>query len=288
MRRRAKTSSIRRRLAAGAAVAAVAAALVVSCTVGDPSSTPRPTATASPTAPPTATAAPAPAAGGCYLLDYEAALKSTTTEEPVACDQEHTVRTFFVGQANAYVDGHLLAVDSARVQKQSATQCPQRFASYVGGSDEERRLSMLSVVWFGPTLAQSDEGQSWFRCDVIALATTGQLAPLTGKLEGILSKPEGRTRWGRCATAKPGSAGATHVLCSTNDAWRAVATVDVTGGPGGAFPGAKAARKAGTQCEDRVRAQAKDPLTFTWGYEPPSEAQWQTGQRYGFCWAPKS
>lgn len=272
-----------------AAVTVLIAILLASCS-GE--GTPKPSSIPTPTAPPlpTASAAPLPSAHGCYLLGYEAALAPTSAADPVECSKQHTDRTFFVGRPSNVVNGHLLAVDSNRVARQMATECPRRFASYVGGSTEQRRLSMLSVVWFGPTLEQSDEGQSWFRCDAIALASAGKLAPLTGKLVKVLDSETGRLRWGRCANGKPGTKGAVQVLCSTTGSrsgtWRAVATVGVAARAKGAWPGSKQAAAAGSGCEDRVRDLAADPLTFTWGYEPPTEAQWKRGQHYGFCWSP--
>ena len=249
--------------------------------------TPKAAPTATPTPPPTASAAPTPPARGCYNLTYAEALAATSDAKPVDCSQAHTVRTFYVGQADTLTaGGHLLAIDAEKVRQQMATTCPQRFASYVGGSTEERRLSMLSRVWFGPTLKESDAGQSWLRCDVIALASDGKLARLGGTLEKVLDTADGRARWGRCATAKPGTRNAHQVICSTDDAWRAVATVDVRAAAKGAFPGPKAADAAGAACEDKVRAHASDKLSFTWGWTPPMKAQWDAGQHYGFCWAP--
>jgi hypothetical protein len=282
--------------AAGASLAVLTvlvAILLASCSGGSPSK-PSSEATGTTTPLPTATAAPLPPDQACYLLAYDDALAPTSSATPVDCNAEHTDRTFFVGRPDNVVDGHLLAIDSARVTRQMATECPRRFAAYVGGSPEQRRLSMLSVVWFGPTLKQSDQGESWFRCDAIALASEGKLAPLTGKLAGVLNREAGRTRWGRCATGKPGAPGAVQVLCSTsgpgNHTWRAVATVDVPArkarGTTGAWPGPKKAAAAGARCEDLVREHAQDPLSFTWGYEPPTETQWTAGQHYGFCWSP--
>jgi hypothetical protein len=264
---------------------AAALAFTSACTDGSPEESASPSA--SPTPPPTATAAPAPKNRACYDLLYDAALAPTSSAAPVSCDQPHTVRTYFVGEAaTVTAGGHLLAIDSDRVRDQMASECPRRFAEYVGGSREQRRLSMLSPVWFGPTLEESDEGASWIRCDVIALASEGKLARLTGRLEHVLDKASGRDRWGRCATAKPGSKAAHQTVCSANDAWRAVATLDVKPGRKGAFPGARQARDAGAACEDRVRDRAEDPLSFSWGWTPPTKAQWSAGQRYGFCWAP--
>jgi hypothetical protein len=270
-----------RRLLIAPVLASVLA--LAGCSGEAPKAAPTPT----PTPPPTATAAPSPAPRGCYNLTYDAALAATSDARPVECSTPHTVRTFHLGSASTVTaSGHLLAIDSGRVRQQIATECPRRFASYVGGSSEERRLSMLAPVWFGPTLQQSDDGQSWLRCDVLALAAEGKLARLGGKLDRILDKAEGRERWGRCATAKPGTRGAHQVICSTNAAWRAVATVDVKPAAKGALPPAKSLKETGRRCEDRVRDRAKDPLTFTWGWTPPTAAQWAAGQRYGFCWAP--
>ncbi len=63
-----------------------------------------------------------------------------------------------------------VAVDSAAVQRKLATTCPRRLAAFVGGSAQTRDLSRFNVVWFSPTLAQSDAGADWFRCDVMAFA----------------------------------------------------------------------------------------------------------------------
>lgn len=259
-------------------VLATTALLLATAACTDTAPEAKPSAT--PTPPPTAIPAPQPPVNACYDLRYSAAIAPTSDAKPVPCRTPHTVRTYFVGQAaTVTADGHLLAVDSAKVRAQMARECPRRFAAYVGGSGEQRRLSMLSPTWFGPTLEESDAGQSWFRCDVIALAAEGRLAQLGGNLRKVLDKEAGRERWGRCATAKPGSRGAHQVICSARSSWRAVATLDVKD--------LKKARAAGGACEDRVRDLADDKLSFTWGWTPPTPAQWRAGQRYGFCWAPK-
>lgn len=265
---------------------AVAALLVATTACEDTAPEAAPSAT--PTPPPTASPAPQPPANGCYVLRYADAIAATSDARPVPCRQPHTVQTFFVGPAATLTSsGHLLAIDSAKVRRQMATECPRRFAAYVGGSVEQRRLSMLSATWFGPTLEESDAGQSWLRCDVIALAAEGRLAQLGGTLKKVLDSEPGRDRWGRCATAKPGSKNAHQVICSARSSWRAVATLDVRGAARGAFPGPRNTGAAGSACEDRVRDLADDKLSFTWGWTPPTRAQWRAGQHYGFCWAPK-
>lgn len=254
---------------------------------GDDEATNEPTSQAPVVRTEPAKPAPRPAVGRCYRLTLDQAIAPTTEAKPTGCTQRHTARTFFVGTLDTVVDGHLLAVDSARVDRQVEATCLQRFAAYVGGSAEDRRLSMLRTAWFSPTLDQSDEGQSWLRCDVIALETSGRLATLSGPTAGVLDSSEGQARWGRCATGKPGTKGSEHVVCSRNDAWRAIASVAVPAGRGGAWPGEAAARGAGDGCESRVRSLADDPLSFSWGYEWPTRRQWASGQHHGYCWAPR-
>ena len=55
--------------------------------------------------------------------------------------------TFAVGPLDAVVDGHLLAVDSARVRGQVAQTCPERFAAFVGGTAEDQRPKLLETTW---------------------------------------------------------------------------------------------------------------------------------------------
>jgi len=115
----------------------------------------------------TAPAPPAPpAVGACYDLSFEAAVAPTTEDEPIGCDQPHTSETVAVGTIDAVVDGHLLAVDSEHVQSQVASACPKLLIEYVGGTPRNLRLSMIRPTWYTPTVEQSDEGASWFRCEI--------------------------------------------------------------------------------------------------------------------------
>ncbi|MGD9961404.1 septum formation family protein [Nocardioides sp.] len=271
--------------------AAVALVLLAGCTGNTPdpapSSSPSPSPSAdvpSPTASP-ATAAPRPSTGACYALTYTEALESTSSVRPGKCKRPHTARTFFVGTVDAVVDGHLLAVDSARVQDAIAAACPQRLGRYLGGDQEARRLSMLRAIWFSPSIEQSDAGQNWFRCDVIALAGDQALARLGGDLKGVLDTSEAAD-FAMCGTADPESARFERVICSAPHTWEAVATVDADQKT---FPGPQKLRTDGkAACEDPARAVAPDPLTVTWSYEPPTLQQWRGGQHYGVCWVPSS
>lgn len=227
-------------------------------------------------------AAPAPKEGACYRLTFDQAVAPTAEDKSVSCRGSHTSQTFRVGQLDTVVDGHLLAVDSAYVRNQPVRECPRRLASYLGTTTSELRLSMLQAVWFTPTVAESDAGKDWYRCDVIALATGGRLAPLRGQLARALSSSEGRERYGVCARFEPGTKSFRRVLCTSATPWRAISSVNISGRK---YPGQEAAQAAGqTPCEDVARQRADDPLSFTWGYEWPTKAQWDAGQQYGVCW----
>jgi hypothetical protein len=249
----------------------------------EPEAEPSPTQTTSSTVLPAPTA-PRPHVGRCYAFTYDDAVASTTDVKPTSCKHDHTAVTYYVGTVDAVVDGHLLAIDSRRVREEIATRCPQRLARYLGGSKEDQRLSMFRAVWFSPTIEQSDDGQDWYRCDVIALARDEELAPLGRHLDGVLEGEGAADRYGMCGTSDPEKKSFQRVICSADHAWRAIATVDAKGRH---YPGARRLRADGkSACEDPARAVAPDPLTVTWSYEPPTREQWGAGQHYGICWVP--
>lgn len=239
----------------------------------------------SPSASPSAAARPPrPRTGSCYRLTYDQALAPTTGRKPVDCGGPHTATTYFVGELDTVVDGHLLAVDAARVQAQVAAECPRRLGAFLRATPAQLRLTTLRAVWFSPTLQQADGGQNWYRCDVIALARDGRLAPQIGKVAGVLATPAGRGRYGVCGTARPGEADFERVICSEPHGWRAIASYDVDGA---GYPGASALQAAAQDpCQAAAKAVAADPLDYQWGYDWPTRDQWATGQHYGLCWAP--
>ncbi|CAN5524836.1 hypothetical protein BH11ACT8_BH11ACT8_07180 [soil metagenome] len=245
------------------------------------SSTPtEPTATP----PPRATPAPRPAADACYDLTYDEAVAPTASMKTVPCKRRHSAQTYFVGEVANVVDGHLLAVDSDRVQQHVAASCPAKLAAAVGGSRDDVRLSMLRAVWFTPTVEQSDEGAAWYRCDVVALAGAEELADVRGSLEGILDTDAGRNTYGMCGTAGPDEPGFTRVPCGDEHSWRAFSVIDL---PGGRYPGRPAVTQAGeTPCQEAAADIADDPLDYEWGFEGPDAEQWAAGQTFVRCWAP--
>ena len=140
------------------------------------------------------------------------------------------------------------------------------------------------MVWFSPTLEEADAGARWYRCDLVAFGKGEELARQEGSVpRGVLSNG-GLARFGLCGTAAPGSDGFERVLCSLPHTWRAIATIELAGGED--YPGEAAVRSGGdSECQDLVRELEDFALTFTYGWEWPTKAQWRAGQRHGFCWA---
>ncbi|MCM0622263.1 septum formation family protein [Nocardioides bruguierae] len=230
-------------------------------------------------------AADRPRDGACYRLGYDAVVSPTNGARSVACRTRHTAQTFAVTTLDTVVDGHLLAVDADLVTSQGQDVCPARLVRYLGGGEEQWRLSMLRSVWFTPSLDEAAAGASWLRCDVV-LRSGSSLGRLGTDLEGVLSTQDGRDTYGMCGTAEPGTSSFSRVPCRENHSWRAISTVDVSGDDG-AYPGRAAARSAGqSTCEDAGRSAADDALDFQWGYEWPTAEQWDAGQTWGYCWAP--
>lgn len=271
---------------AAAAVITLAIALTA-CSGGDepdaaPTPTPTPTATATPTPPPAAVPARVPPDDACYDLSFRQAVSPTNGEDAVACRRAHTSQTYEVGQVDNVVGGHLLAIDSARVQSEVATTCPSTLGDLVGGSLEDQRLSMLRSVWFTPSLEQADKGAAWYRCDVVALAGAEDLVEVTGSLDGILDTTEGRDRFGMCGTASPSARGFERVPCSADHSWRAFSVIALDEGD---YPGAAQVDTRGNECEDAAAGVVDDPLDYEWAYEGPDRAEWRTGQTFIRCWA---
>ena len=230
---------------------------------------------------------PAPRQAACYRLSPGQLTQPTNASRAVSCRGRHTAQTIYVGRLDTVVDGHAVAVDSATVQRQLSTVCPRKLQEFVGGSTGTRRLSRFNVVWYSPTLDQSDQGADWFRCDVIAFAGRDQLAALPGtqRLRGVLGDARALSDYGLCGTAAPGARGFERVICGRTHSWRAIDTIDIAGGS--KYPGATSVRKAGdSACKDRARARSGDTLKFRYGWEWPSREQWSRGQHYGFCWVP--
>jgi hypothetical protein len=281
---RPRSRSRARRLGAASAALIALLAGLTACSSGDGGS-PKPDASAKPvgaTQSPAPTPEPGPATGACYQLPFDAAVAPTSDVAAVPCKQPHTSVTFAVGTVDAVVDGHLVAVDSQRVQNQVAAACPARLLSYVGGTRTDIRLSMIRSIWFTPTVEQSDAGAAWFRCDAVLLDGSSKLASLTSSLKGALAGPTVPDTYAMCGTAAPDAKNFERVRCSQRHSWRAIGVIAFDQAR---YPGESKVRAAGrTRCEDEAAKVAKDPLAFKWGYEWPTAEQWGMGQKFGRCW----
>jgi hypothetical protein len=224
-------------------------------------------------------APPPPPAHACYRLSYSDALAPTSDVKPSPCTAAHTAVTFYVGKLPPHQP-----VDGAAVHRLVSTACPRRFASFVGGTVDDRRLSLLRTVWFTPTLAQGQAGARWFRCEAIAIRDDQHLAPLSGPIAGALDSDASQRRFALCGTAEPGASDFQQSICSAPHSWTALRTVDF---PAGSYPGVDHVKSAGqSPCQDAAHAVASDPLHFRWSYQWPTLRQWRSGQTYGVCWAP--
>ncbi len=118
------------------------------------------------------------------------------------CAESTPAVTFFVGRfATA------LAVDGAQAHRTESTVCPRRFAAFVGGTPEDRRLSLLRTVWFAPTVEQAAAGAQWFECVAIALRGDEHLALLDVPGPGLLDSDTGATTTACAPPTSPAAKG---------------------------------------------------------------------------------
>jgi hypothetical protein len=238
------------------------------------SSSPTPTVTLPPPKPP-----PPPPGNACYRLAYADALAPTNDKSSSPCSHPHTAVTFHVGSYRKS-----LRVDGAAVHRLESTVCPRLLNAYVGGTLEDRRLSMIRTVWFTPNVDQAAKGAHWFVCVAIALQGAQHLAPLHGTLRGALDSSASRDHYALCGSAEPGTPGFEQRICAGAHTWKALRTVTFKPGP---YPGESNVRSAGQQlCQDAGHNASSDPLNYRWSYQWPTRAQWRAGQTYGVCWAP--
>ncbi len=278
-----------RRTASAIVTVLVAGVVLSGCsTEGDPagsaSASGGETGAASSDAPAAVAVPKPPTRGACFRLTVSAALRATNSAKPVRCSSKHTAVTVSVGRLETVVDGHLLAVDSARVQRQVATKCRALVDRHVGGSQETQRLARVQAVWFSPTLAQSDRGALWFRCDLVIASGSRGLVDLPRTTAGLLSRPGALSRYGTCGTSAPATKSFIRVVCGARHTWRARTTIPLPRDAG--YLAKSAGKRADARCRDVAAARTRDSGRLRWSFEWPTKAQWAAGQRYGLCWTP--
>lgn len=229
---------------------------------------------------------PPPEAGACYRLSVDDAQAASANAEPVPCRRPHTARTAFVGKVARLAGGNATPDDPA-VARQLGDDCRRRGLTFLGGDPVTQNLSRFVTVGFLPTAAEIDAGAEWYRCDIVAFGNGERLLPLPfeRRLAGILDQGDALDTFGTCGTAAPGAADFERVACSLPHSWRALTTIRVADSD--RYPGAAEVRRAGDgECADYVEDQAGFTTEIQYGWEWPTRAQWDAGQRYGFCWAP--
>lgn len=237
------------------------------------------TATTEPAEPPRR-----PQVGDCHRMTMTQALAPVAEGRRVRCQRKPTSVTFHVGRVERNAQGDPRPVDSARVQRQVSSTCPERLLDYVGGTVDQLRRSLLTTVWFTPSLEQAEAGAAWFRCDVVAPGAGDSLMVLPKSLQGALEDDATRERFAMCATGEPGKKSFTRLPCTASHTWRAASTVDLAGD---AYPGVDAVTASmDAACSDAATESAVNPLDVRWSQEGPTREQWRAGQRHGICWVP--
>ncbi|WP_210650760.1 septum formation family protein [Nocardioides sp. SYSU D00065] len=267
------------------ALATALVLLVVATACTSPSAEPREDRPTSASPSPTGTAppdpGPRPRSGQCHDLTFRQAVALVGRTAAVPCRRPHTAQTYYVGRLDLETEsGHTRRADSRAAQRQARSACTARLPRHLGLTPRELRLSMARPVWFTPSPARADAGADWFRCDVVVVAAPRTLLRLPGRTRGWGATPA----IAMCATAAPGTPSFRRVTCGSRHSWRAATSVDI---PGRRLPAQPAiAARMESPCRDTARAQADDPLEFTWAEESPTREQWAAGQRYGICWVP--
>ncbi len=234
---------------------------------------------------PARSAPPPPRVGECRILGYaEISLFSDTTRT-TPCAKKHTAYTFAVKKLPADIAFTGVAIENDAVQNFAGESCRTAFARFIGGDAAERALSRLTVTYFVPNQRHFDLGARWVRCDAVALQSANVLADLPRqKLRGILNDHGALDRFGVCSTTEPGSAGFKLVMCSQDHAYRALAALRL-GGSHAPYPGEQVTRVDGRQrCKHVVDDVLGPGGGYTFGWTYPSPSDWQSGQRFGYCW----
>lgn len=270
-------------------VSLVAALALAGCSSEAPDAAPAETPTATPpseSASSTPPPPPPPKAGACYDLTVAAADDLSSAADPVPCARAHTARTVHVGRLAALGADRDAEVTDPEVGRLLAEECPRRVDAFLGGDPVTRNLSRFVALWFVPTEAEAAAGAAWFRCDLVAFGRGDTFAQLPQqRLEGVLARDGALDTFGTCGTSAPGSRDFERVICSLPHTWRALTTLRIA--DAARYPGVAKVRSSGDgACADYVESQAGLTTEIDYGWEWPTEAQWQAGQRYGFCWAP--
>ena len=247
--------------------------------------TPAASGSASPTE--QATPAPPPEVGECHRLSLDEAAQPVADDEAqVPCGRRSTSVTVRVAPLDLLDDGHLLSVDSPAATQRLARTCSPDLLSWAGGDQRTQRLSRLQVVWFAPSAEELELGADWVRCDLVAVGSDDRLLELPARTRGLLDRDGALDTYGTCGTASPAAGNFQRVACGQRHSWRAVDVVDLPAD--GRFLADDLTAAADSTCQDVASEASGGSLELTWAFEWPTRAQWDAGQRYGWCWVPEA
>lgn len=240
----------------------------------------RPTKSTKPVEPPP----PPPDTSTCRALKFGDVNRYSNTTAPTSCQRPHTAYTFAVTTLPEDIAFEGVAIKNDAVQTAAASSCRAKFTSYVGGDAATRALVRLTATYFLPDQAGFDRGAHWVRCDIIALQGEKILAELPPELKDALDDPDVVSDYGLCSGGEPGTPESVMVTCNQPHAFRAIAALRL-GDTEDPYPGEGVTKDDGQQrCEDLIKSEVEqgNGYTFSWTY--PTAADWQAGQRFGYCW----
>jgi hypothetical protein len=264
----------------------------------DPTDPTSPTASTSPTAPspspttpsspsPTPPATAEPKVGECRRTNpiLGALGGSLEVRKPVPCGETHNAQTYFVGLMNDKAQAAARSGNASRLRSLVSGICSRQLADWLGGSGEDVALSVFDFIVGAPGPKEVGPGARWYSCDAYAIrAMNGlKLTGLPRTTQGVLSSARAGA-WTQCN--RGGFEDGTNiVVCSKAHSYRAVAGVHL-GDLNARYPGSNSLEtRLEDDCSSRVRAYLNTTAGFNYGVTWPSRRQWNTGDRWGICYA---
>jgi hypothetical protein len=269
----------------------------------EPTTEPSPTETSptepsptepSPTEPsptPTQPVAAEPKVGECRRTNpFLSALGgSLEVRKPVPCRDTHNAQTYFVGLMNEAMQAAARRGNANGLRAEVAGICGRKLSEWLGGSGEDVALSVFDYIVGAPGPDEVGADARWFSCDAYAIrAMNGlKLIALPPDTRGILNSRQADD-WTQCNRGGFGSGTSNIVVCTRGHAYRAVAGVHLDS-LDAKYPGSNNLdSRLESECSGRVRAYLNTSGSFNYGFTWPSRQQWNTGDRWGICYAQTS
>lgn len=225
-----------------------------------------------------------PEEGTCRKLPYDALTHFTDNSPVVPCDKPHTAYTFQVSKLPRDVAIKGVDIANKSIQHAASSMCHGAFEKFVGGSPKIRALSRLAVTYYLPPQKAFNHGAHWVRCDLIAKKTAHSLGDLPDDPQGFLDGEQALKDYGVCSPAAPDTKKFALVMCRQKHAYRAVTAIKL-GKDSADYPGTAVTRDQGKQrCADYITHVLGKTGGYTYGWTYPTDKDWKSGQRYGYCW----